>query len=79
MKKIYTRNDESKKFYTITTISPIKVTFSSYENEQLDLKKNKGFVLGYIAYGDPGIKITLTLTELIFAGTKFRGTNFDGN
>ena len=55
VKKLYTKKNESEMLYKITTSSPINVSVIIYKISNASIR-NRGFVLGYIAYGDQGIR-----------------------
>ena len=69
VKKIYTQNNESQRLYTIATTSSVKVSFNAYFHRNRRLlgnKRNRGFVLGYIAYGDRGMYYYFNFIDLFF-------------
>ena len=56
-KKVYAKNYDSEKLYAT---SGFKLSFTAYSNFYLDDKDNRGFLVGYMAYGDQGIRLFIT-------------------
>ena len=65
-KKIYAQDYEHKNLYVT---SCFKLSFTAYSNWYLDHKDNRGFLVGYMAYGDQGIRSFL----LYFSANQIQG------